>query len=85
MIPKGLVIAALAAALAYTPIVAPANAGAAYEAGIRQAKKRGLANPACYARVCETYASLNRNSHWSIKRRRSDNTFELELFSKCWI
>ena len=65
-------------------LAAPAFAATAYEAGLRQAHRRGVANAACYAGVFETYASLNRYRRWAVRRVRSrDNAFALEVYSKC--
>ena len=77
-------VAALAALSCAAPVEALART--AYDAGLAQARHRGASDPACYASVFKTYASLDRFGHWSLRRSRSrNNGFQLELFSRCRI
>ena len=62
-----------------------ASAVTAYEAGLRQAHKRGVASAACYAKVFETYASLNPHGRWVVRAKKRDVGFQLELQSQCGV
>lgn len=86
------VFVAVAATLLTLPLVSPAEAQTrtAYEAGLRMAHRRHVANPHCYARVFEAYAVLNRHARWrwpSAGRRthRVQHVYHQELFQRCGV
>lgn len=84
-------LAALATGIVLTDMpAAAAQTGSAYEAGLRVAKRRHVANPRCYAQVFESYAVLNRNARWrwpSGGRRtaRVQQVYQQELFQRCGV
>ena len=77
---KGPIVALLALL-----VPAAASASTAYEAGLRQAHKRGVASAACYAKVFETHASLNPHGRWVVRAKKRDVGFQLELQSQCGV
>lgn len=69
---------------------AAAQTQPAYEAGLRMAKRRHVANPRCYAQVFRDYATLNRNGRWTwptAGRRtyRVQQVYQHDLFYRCGI
>ncbi|MGL4496059.1 MAG: hypothetical protein ACRCXM_05650 [Beijerinckiaceae bacterium] len=87
--PKSALVAVAAMAL-LALTAAPVEAASPYGTGIRQAKKRHVSNPQCYAQVFERYAVLNRRGRWAWPSagRRSAGVkaaYRHELFQQCGI